>query len=174
MNEASAEREYTVMRATVRLDLGYEAAISAFEAALGRYDHDVGERLVETRATWDEVCKAIEAMDGPFGLMVMTRLDLGPIASLKGTARQCALYLVGNPLIATQIVDLDIRAALLVPFRVEIYGDEGRGVLEYDLPSSSLRALGNGDIDAVGASLDQKMSDVVVEVIRSGTSWTRP
>ena len=39
-----------------------------------------------------------------------------------GTPRLCVVYLVGNPIIAMDIFDVDIRAGTLVPFRVEVYG----------------------------------------------------
>jgi uncharacterized protein (DUF302 family) len=105
----------------------------------------------------------LSKMEGPFGLMTFIRLELGTIASLKGTQRQCCLFLVGNPLIATEIVGHDLRGAMLVPFRVEIYRDaEAVGAsLSYDLPSSSLATLGNQAIDVIGASLDAKMDKVV-------------
>ena len=58
--------------------------------------------------------------------MIMAQLELGRTVSLTGILRECSLYLVGNPLITSEITD--IRAGMLVPFRVELYADTGNAV----------------------------------------------
>jgi hypothetical protein len=69
--------------------------------------------------------------------------------------------LVGSPLIATEIVNHDLRAAMLVPFRVEIFADEDGATIPYDLPSSSLATLGNAKIDVIGGQLDDRIAAVI-------------
>jgi uncharacterized protein (DUF302 family) len=59
----------------------------------------------------------------PHGLMIIARVDLGGVASLSGHETRCSLYLVGNPLIANQIISIDLRGSFYVPFRVALYDD---------------------------------------------------
>ena len=151
----------SVERVTVETNLSYRDLIGAFEHELGRWNKPVGDRLVATRAPWSEVQAEVAKMSGPHGLMVLLQADQGDVASLAGRALHCRLYLVGNPVIATGIINKDIRAGMLVPFRVQIYEEGGRGVLSYDLPSSFLGSLKNPALDDVGIDLDRKIAAVV-------------
>ncbi|WP_232037356.1 DUF302 domain-containing protein [Sphingobium amiense] len=146
-------------------DLPYRELVPAFEAQLGRYDHPIGEQLVRDQATWSDAEATIGRMQGPHGMMIFFRIDLGPTASLKGQRRECTLYLIGNPLIATQIVAHDIRAGLLVPFGVQIYSDGGNAMISYNRPSSALASLGNAEIDKIGQGLDAKIETVIKAIV---------
>jgi uncharacterized protein (DUF302 family) len=55
--------------------------------------------------------------------MIIARVDLGGVASLSGHETRCSLYLVGNPLIANQIISIDLRGSFYVPFRVALYDE---------------------------------------------------
>jgi uncharacterized protein (DUF302 family) len=70
----------------------------------------------------------------PRGLMIIFRADQGKITSLSGQEKRCSLYLVGNPVIADQIISIDLRASFYVPFRVCLHDDGGPGgaVISYD------------------------------------------
>jgi hypothetical protein len=93
--------------------------------------------------------------------MIMALLELGRTVSLTGTLCECSLYLVGNPLITSGLTD--IKAGMLVPFRVELYAVAGKAVISYDRPSSSLATLENRALDALGNSLDldEKMQSLL-------------
>jgi uncharacterized protein (DUF302 family) len=154
-----------VERISVETGFSFGELVAAFEKQLGRYDRTTGAELVRKQASWEVVSMTIEAMAGPHGLMIMSHLELGRTVSLKGILRQCSLYLVGNPLIASETAD--IRAGMLVPFRVEIYADESGAVLSYDRPSSSLASLRNKTLDALGLSLDGKMERLIAALALS-------
>jgi uncharacterized protein (DUF302 family) len=93
--------------------------------------------------------------------MVIFRADQGQITSLSGREKRCSLYLVGNPVIANEIIDIDPRASFYVPFRVCLYdnGDD-LGVMAYDRPSSFLAALERPELTSFGQLLDQKIDAV--------------
>jgi len=92
---------------------------------LGYLDPLIGARLIERKASWSEVEREMARMAGPRGLMIIFKADQGRIASLSGQERRCSLYLVGNPVIADQIISIDLRASFYVPFRVCLYDDGG-------------------------------------------------
>ena len=76
-------------------------------------------------------------------------------------------YVVGNPLLAIQMTQHDIRAGLYAPLRVLLYEDEqGKTCVEYDKPSSLFGQFGNANINEVAAMLDQKLEQLVTEAIR--------
>jgi uncharacterized protein (DUF302 family) len=133
-----------------------------FEHELGHLDPLTEVRLIEQKASWNEVEREMARMAGPRGLMIIFRADQGKPISLSGQERRCSLYLVGNPVIADQIISIDLRASFYVPFRVCLYDDGGPGgaVISYDRPSSFLAALGNPKLTEFGALLDRKIDDV--------------
>ena len=94
--------------------------------------------------------------------MIIARADLGAIASLSGREKRCSLYLVGNPVIANQIISIDMRGSFYVPFRVALYDDEGPdgAVIAFDRPSSFLATLGRPEMAEIGHSLDRKIDAV--------------
>ena len=107
-------------------------------------------------------------MAEPFGLMVMVKIDQGRITSLSGKAKKCTLYIVGNTVIANQIIEIDLRGSFYVPFRVAVHDDSGPngGIISYDRPSSFLAALNRPELDAIGKSLDEKLDRVISNLNR--------
>jgi uncharacterized protein (DUF302 family) len=140
----------------------YDSLAEAFEHELGHLDPLTGVRLIEEKASWNEVEREMARMAGPRGLMIIFRADQGKITSLSGREKRCSLYLVGNPVIAERIISIDLRASFYVPFRVCLYDDGGPdgAVISYDRPSSFLAALGNPALTEFGALLDRKIDDV--------------
>ena len=157
----------TVEHVSVSTGLTYDALVGAFERELGRWDPDTGSALVKRRAPWSDVEREVERAGGAHGLMIFFRVDQGLVTSLSGKVKRCSLYLVGNPVIANQIIDIDLSGSFYVPFRVGLYdaGEPGGAVIGYDRPSSFLAALGRPELKEIGALLDQKI-DGVVDALR--------
>ena len=160
----------TVARTDVPTGLSYENLVHRFEATLGTWDPATAQRLVERHAPWADVEAAAAKAGGSLGLMIIATLDQGQLTSLSGRAKKCRLYLVGNPVIASMILDVTPHAALYVPFRVALFeGDgSGEGRLSFDRPSSSLALLGSPAIDEIGRQLDAKIDAVVQAVFGPG------
>lgn len=159
---------FSISHVNVATGLPYDRLIPAFEASLGKWDPVAGAPLWEKKASWPEVETAIAKMAEPFGLMVMVKIDQGRITSLSGKAKRCTLYIVGNPVIANQIIDIDLRGSFYVPFRVAVHDDGGPngGMIEYDRPSSFLAALNRPELDAIGKSLDEKLDRIISSLDR--------
>ena len=158
----------TIRHATIATGLRYEALVAAFERQLRRLDPARTQSLVERKAPWSEVERAVDEAGGALGLMIITHVDLGRVVSLSGRATACSLYLVGNPVIAQRIVSIDLRGSFYVPFRVALHDDGGPqgAVISYDRPSSFLAALGHPELAEIGASLDAKI-DTVAAALRA-------
>lgn len=154
---------------TVRTGLTFDRLVSAFEAQLGRLDPDLVTSLVKAQAPWSEVKAAIERVAGPHGLMIIATANQGAVTSLSGKPKRCVLYIVGNPLIASDIIDIDRAASFYVPFRIAVYesADDGTGVIAYDRPSSFLAALGRDELKPFGALLDGKVDALLAAVTKA-------
>jgi len=137
-----------------------------FASELGNLDPVVSGQLVERKAGWSEVERAIEGMAGRHELMIIARVELGGLISIRRQERRCSLYLVGNPEIASQIIAIDPRGSFYVPFRVALYDDGGplRAMICYDRPSSFLATLGDPELTPIGELLDRKIDAVAAAV----------
>jgi uncharacterized protein (DUF302 family) len=146
--------------------LSYAELVQAFERQLGRWNPAKAESLVQHKASWEDVEAEAARAGGTRGLMIIHSLDQGAVTSLSGRAKDCRLYLVGNPVIASRILDIDPRGAFYVPFRVCLYSDGGPGGagIYYDRPSSFLAALGHAGLAEIGSQLDAKIDDVVTKI----------
>jgi uncharacterized protein (DUF302 family) len=155
-----------IARTDVPTGVPYEELSQRFESTLGTWPAATAQKFVGRRAPWPEVEAEAAKFAGDFGLMIIAAVNQGALTSLSGHAKKCRLYLVGNPVIATKILDIDPRGALYVPFRVAIYEGDGDGGarISFDRPSSSLATLGNAKIDAIGRQLDDKIDTVVQAV----------
>jgi uncharacterized protein (DUF302 family) len=153
------QRSDTIQHRSLATGLGYDALVRAFERELGHLDPATPRRLIERRAEWSEVEREIESTAGPHDLMIIAHVDLGSITSLSGREKRCSLYLVGNPVIANQIISIDLRGSFYVPFRVALYddGSPGGAVICYDRPSSFLATLGRPELAEIADFLDRKI-----------------
>jgi uncharacterized protein (DUF302 family) len=160
----------TTERITVSTGLSFDALVAAFEAQLGRWDLAAAQAVIPQG--WPVLESKIHTMEGPHGLMIVSTADQGEIASVSDPAIRCTLYEIGNPAVATGILKIDIRACLLVPFKVALY-EMGRGTgatLVYDRPSSLLATLSNPKLVDIGKGLDTKMQAVVDAIADSASS----
>src|SRR5207237_9575353 len=101
----------------------------------GKCEADV--RMAATASEDTEEAKAkIAGMAGPSGFMLFGTNDHGALLRLAGQKRKAIQYGVGNPLIALQMTQHDIRASLYAPLRVLLYENEkGKNCLELYRPS---------------------------------------
>ena len=96
----------------VSTGLSHAELVEAFERVLGRWNPATAERLVQRKAGWDEVETEAARAGGTRGLIIHS-LNQGAVTSLSGQTKDCRLYLVGNPVIASRILDIDPPRCLL-------------------------------------------------------------
>jgi uncharacterized protein (DUF302 family) len=148
-------------------DKPFEEITKAFERQLGRFEPDVYKSLA-TSGDAEGARAKIEAMEGPSGFMLFATHNHGALLRLAGQKRKALQYVVGNPLIAFQMTQHDIRASLYAPLRVLIYENEaGKTCVEYDRPSSLFGQFGKAEITAVAVMLDGKLEALVTKAIES-------
>jgi uncharacterized protein (DUF302 family) len=155
------DSRFTVDHVSMVNDKPFEEVSEAFERQLGRFDPDVAKSLIAGGDT-EEARAKIEAMAGPSGFMLFGTNDHGAVLRLAGQKRKAIQYVVGNPLIALQMTQHDIRASLYAPLRVLLYeNEEGKTCVEYDRPSSLFGQFGNDRISPTAAMLDRKLEALV-------------
>ena len=98
---------------------------------------------------------------GP-GLSIFEERDHGSLLEIWGRRRNAVQYEIGNPLTASKMTRHRLAAALYAPLRVVLFEDEqGRGVFEYDKPSSFFGQYGDERVTEVGRYLDATLEAVL-------------
>jgi len=126
---------------------------------------EVRRRLEETLPSLDasiaEVLRsgnqkrAIEYDENGPKLSIFEQRDHGSLLQTFGGRRNALQYEIGNPLTASKMTRYKLSAALYAPLRVVLFEDErGKGVFEYDKPSSFFGQYGDERVTEVGRALD--------------------
>jgi Domain of unknown function DUF302 len=91
-------------------------------------------------------------------LSIFLDRDHGALLQIAGGTRNARQYEIGNPLTASKMTRHQLPAALYAPLRVVLYEDgNGRGIFEYDKPSSFFGQFGDGRVTEVGHYLDETL-----------------
>jgi uncharacterized protein (DUF302 family) len=95
-------------------------------------------------------------------LSIFGKRDHGALLQIAGSPRNALQYDIGNPLTASTMTRHRLPAALYAPLRVVLFEDEqGRGIFEYDKPSSFFGQFGDGRVTEVGRYLDATLEAVL-------------
>ena len=95
-------------------------------------------------------------------LSIFGERDHGALLQIAGGKRNAVQYDIGNPLTASMMTRHQLAAALYAPLRVVLFEDEqGRGVFEYDRPSSLFSQYGDDRVTEVGRYLDATLETVL-------------
>ena len=120
------------------------------EASVPQLDPSVAEAL----ARGDQKRAQDYDENGP-KLSIFLAREHGALLQIAGGKRNAVQYEIGNPLTATKMTRHRLPAGLYAPLRVVLIEDEqGRGVFEYDRPSSFFGQFGDERVTEVGRYLD--------------------
>ena len=152
-----------VQHQTIDLPCDFDVFNRTLVHLLGHYDPS------DTLIAPTDLKKSLDllhASQGEQGLMLFDGSnDHGALFPLIGKpARKAIRYHLGNPLIAVKMTQKNIGAALYAPLTILVYEvSPGSVRVEYDLPSSSFGQFHDKDIDQVAATLDSKLSSLLVK-----------
>jgi len=92
-------------------------------------------------------------------LSIFLAREHGALLQIAGGKRSAVQYEIGNPLTATKMTRHRLPAGLYAPLRVVLFEDEqGRGIFEYDRPSSFFGQFGDERVTEVGRYLDATLA----------------
>jgi uncharacterized protein (DUF302 family) len=95
-------------------------------------------------------------------LSIFGERDHGALLQIAGGRRNAVQYDIGNPLTASKMTRHQLPAALYAPLRVVLFEDEqGKGIFEYDRPSSLFSQYGDEHVTEVGRYLDATLEAVL-------------
>ena len=127
-------------------------------AALERSVPYLDPGIVAALADGDVARADHEKEQGP-ELSIFLIRDHGALLKIAGKARNALQYDIGNPATASLMTRHRLAAALYAPIRVVLYeNDAGRGVFEYDQPSTTFGQFGDEQVTAVARGLDAALA----------------
>jgi uncharacterized protein (DUF302 family) len=145
----------------------FDAVRSAIEKQLGKYDPAAVAQAIAAQLSAEEIEAKVHAMEGSSGLMLFTVRDHGQLLSLQGKQAYARQYEVGNPLIAIEMTQEDLRAGEYAPLRLLIYvGDDQMTHIDYDLPSTVFGRFHSAGIDKVAKGLDEKLDALIANALK--------
>ncbi len=155
MTQATMKANFTshtiaVEHIKISSELSFGEVRRRLKATLPKLDAEIAELLRsgdQKRATEYEE-------NGP-KLSIFEERDHGALLQIFGGRRNALQYEIGNPLTASKMTRYQLSAALYAPLRVVMFEDEqGKGVFEYDKPSSFFGQYGDERVTEVGRYLD--------------------
>ena len=146
-------------------DKPFEEVVNDLVRQLGRFDPETLRLALASRDPEQAKAK-INSMAGPSGFMLFGTSDHGLLLGIVGRPRKAVQFVVGNPAIALEMTQHDLRAGLYAPLRLLVYQDEeGQTCLEYDKPSSLFGQFGNDRINPTATLLDEKMEALTANAL---------
>ena len=110
----------------------------------------------------------IHGMEGSSGFLLFAVRDHGQVLSLAGKRGSARQYEVGNPLIALQMTQVDVRAGEYAPLRLYVYtGEDHLTHIDYDLPSSVFGRFHSAGVDNVAKGLDEKLEALIANALKN-------
>ncbi len=153
--------EILVKHQHVKLQSTYDDFTTRLEALVNQLHPEYASGFLSHP---QDVRAFLECLQGETGLIIFNIQRHGDLLNLAGKSRKAKQYVIGNPLVAIQMTAHDIRAALYAPLRIIVYElDDHTAAVEYDLPSSLFGQFGNPDVLVVGASLDVKLLNAILQ-----------
>ncbi|MBZ5664550.1 MAG: DUF302 domain-containing protein [Acidobacteriia bacterium] len=165
-----ATKEIPAQRFSVTSSRTFRDVVAAFEAAVGHPDMNAFRKNVGAAKTFAELESIVQGAIGPSGLMEFARFDLGEVLRKRnGSATPQSLrFVVGNPVIMSQMVQHVPDAGSYAPVSILIDERPGGVHLSYDRMASFLAPYGNADALQVARDLDAK-----VEALLTATAQGR-
>src|SRR5215467_14384911 len=152
-----ASRTIAVEHVKISSERSFAQVRRRLEDTLPKLDASIAEALRggdQKRATdYDQ--------NGP-KLSIFEKRDHGSLLQAFGGRRNALQYEIGNPVTASTMTRYQLSAALYAPLRVVLFEDEqGKGVFEYDKPSSFFGQYDDGRVTEVGRYLDAALEGVL-------------
>ena len=145
----------------------FDAVTAAIEKQLGKFDATAFGSAMTNLSNPAEVEAKIHAMEGSSGFMLFAMRDHGQLLGLKGRRAFDRQYEIGNPLIAVEMTQADLRAGEYAPLRICVYVAEDQLThIDYDLPSTVFGRFPSAQVDKVAKDLDHKLETLITNALK--------
>ena len=122
------------------------------------------ERTVTTTKTFDQAVAAVETKATEKGFRVLHTHDVAATLAAKGFPRDpMKIIEVCNAKYASQVLDKEIKTALMLPCPISVYVQGGRTYISTLLPSAMTDFFPNAGIEKIAAEVEAIILGIVAE-----------
>ena len=111
---------FDVEHVCLTTDKPFEEVANDLVRQLGRFDPEILRLALASRDP-EQARAKINSMAGPSGFMLFGTSDHGMLLGIVGRPRKAVQFVVGNPAIALEMTQHDLRAGLYAPLRLLVY-----------------------------------------------------
>lgn len=120
------------------------------------------EYTVETAKTYDEAVNAVQQAARERGFRVLHVHDVAADLAEKGFRREpLKIIEVCNARFANEVLDKEIRAALMLPCPITVYQQQGKTYLSTLLPEVIASFYPESGIDKVASEVQQSVIEII-------------
>lgn len=152
-----------VLHRTVRTDRSFDDVIARLHSLTGSVEEGFEAALSDVDDL-EGFTSRMKAREGRSGFMRFLRIDHGAwMTKYFHEAVRSVTYLLGNPLIAIDMLRQDPEAGLNVPFRLMVVEDGVGAKIIYDLPSTLMSGLDQsvvGHAERLDANIERLIDEV--------------
>jgi len=125
---------------------------------------DAFERTVTTRKGFDEAVRAVEEKSAEKGFRVLHTHDVAATLAEKGFPRDpLKIVEVCNAKFASQVLNKDVKIALMMPCPISVYVEGGETKISTILPSSMAQFFPRAGIEGVAAEVERVVLQIIEE-----------
>lgn len=140
----------------------FEQVIKDLQAELGKASTDKLMDRLSSSNSFDEYSEEMEALAGRSNLIEVAFLNWGKVLSLAASPMKAQLFVVGNPLTATKLLQAGgPEVGLYLPTRVYVYEDaNGIAHVSYDKFGPIMEQYQNENLSKVAGVIDGVLADL--------------
>lgn len=140
----------------------FEQVIKDLQAELGKASTQQLMDRLSSSNSFDEYTEEMEALAGRSNLIEVAFLNWGKVLSLAGVPMKAQLFVVGNPLAATKLLQAGgPEVGLYLPTRVYVYEDaNGVAHVSYDKFGPIMEQYRNENLSKVAGVIDGVLANL--------------
>lgn len=120
------------------------------------------EKTVSTTKSFDETVAAVEKKTVEKGFRVLHTHDVAATLAEKGFAREpLKIIEVCNAKYASQVLDKDVKLALMLPCPISVYVQGGRTHISTLLPTSIAEFFPKAGIEKIAAEVEKAVLEII-------------
>lgn len=164
-------RDIVVQRFSTISYKAFRDVVAALHTVLGHPDIAAFTNGMSQASSYAELEAIVDGALGSSGFMEFARFDIGAVIRKRSGAQtpQILRFVLGNPLIMSQMAKYVPDAASYAPVTVLIDERPGGVHLSYDRMASCIAPYGNFEALRIARELDAKVEALLMDVARSET-----
>ena len=122
------------------------------------------EKTISTNKSFDDAVAAVEKKTAEKGFRVLYTHDVAATLAEKGFAREpLKIIEVCNAKYASQVLDKDVKLALMLPCPISVYVQDGKTHISTLLPTSIVEFFPKAGIEKIAAEVEKAVLGIIEE-----------